>query len=621
MPNHTGELVNMPLSGSSKINTPEELYAKLTGDERSRALPQTYMLESDIVLTGSWRSIVRTGAPITFDGQGFSISGLTVPLFDTLPEGSVIRDLTLKEVDIDSADQYVGGVIGSGSPLNILDTEVIGQIRSTHPQGCVGGIAGYLAALGDSFCMVNGCINKAELHANDMVGGIIGWCSRNSTARNSINCGNTYTEGETARYHGGIVGYVGNNDVGHTSGPGDGRVLGCTNCGLVRSNATKQTTYMGGIAGYVYENVAIGQDNITYPYPCYNHGVVDAGQSAASTGTTYAGGIAGYSEGTNNSITNCTNTGDVKNASYTTGIVGYAAGNYLQVKNCVVDGASITTVKGEAGGVGAAAAAAYLRTTDCTVCAQRILSVSTTNNCWRIGNATVTNCCANRKTLMRGTVNGNAIDDAAFFDCENDAGNCIAANRFGANDWNGSNCASCVSGFSGRDSGDCIECTESSFAVRYISPVDSYESTQTNVMYGETLYKPLYEPSVDHGEFIGWYIEGTNTPWVFNPDANATEVTDDTTLIARIKCDTGFHNEDTVNSAGACVADDSGGGGGGSCNCPPTGILGFYDTQEDLIAAQPAGSPGQSYLVGNYGSYHLYIWNKRTDAWYDVGPK
>lgn len=50
---------------------------------------------------------------------------------------------------------------------------------------------------------------------------------------------------------------------------------------------------------------------------------------------------------------------------------------------------------------------------------------------------------------------------------------------------------------------------------------------------------------------------------------------------------------------------------------PGTGItiLGSYDTYEELIAAHPAGSPGDSYLIGG----DLYVWSVTKSAWVNVG--
>ena len=110
-------------------------------------------LTADITLTGEWTPIgidfdhQYTG---TFDGGNHTISGLTVKgsdeyagLFGRIGSGGTVKNVVLKDVQIESDNQYgcVGGVAGN-SDGNIENCSVSGSVSGSGMNGNAGGVVG-----------------------------------------------------------------------------------------------------------------------------------------------------------------------------------------------------------------------------------------------------------------------------------------------------------------------------------------------------------------------------------------------------------------------------------------------------------------------------------------------
>ena len=144
-------------------------------------------LTKDIDLSGrAWTPIGSSTNPFdgTFDGRGFTISGLTI-LSDLTPSlshiglfgytyGATIRNLTLKLVNIDynSTAVSIGALVGFAKETNIFDCATFGSVK-TNGNANIGGIAGDL----DVFGTMSNCYSYARVDGAypSYVGGLVGY--------------------------------------------------------------------------------------------------------------------------------------------------------------------------------------------------------------------------------------------------------------------------------------------------------------------------------------------------------------------------------------------------------------------------------------------------------------
>ena len=123
-------------------------------------------LMQDIDLTGaSWSPVSAFSGE--FDGQGYTISGLTQPIFATIGAGGKVRNLHLK-VDIVNTD--ITGGVAIGNVGTIENCTVSGTIQSEIMGASTGGIAGMNYQGGS----IKGCIVSADVKGGMASGGIAG---------------------------------------------------------------------------------------------------------------------------------------------------------------------------------------------------------------------------------------------------------------------------------------------------------------------------------------------------------------------------------------------------------------------------------------------------------------
>ena len=207
------------------------------------------VLESDIVLDGSDFKFIPIFGGI-FDGQGHTISGLTVTgsdsytgLFCVTQESAVIRDLKVQ-----------GSLLPSGKPL------------------ATGGI------VGDNFGLITGCSFEGNIEGYDYTGGIAGY---NEQTGNISTCtAGGYIMG--MHFTGGIAGY------------NLGMINGCTNDCRVNTKNVDQTISIQDVDISKYANKLLNYfgDNNKQDSTNVLNNPVDIG------------GICGYSQGT---ILSCVN--------------------------------------------------------------------------------------------------------------------------------------------------------------------------------------------------------------------------------------------------------------------------------------------------------------------------
>ena len=153
----------------------------------------------------------------TFDGGTQLITDLKHPLFNTV-DGGVVKNVTLKDVAIESDADYVGAIAGIAQGYSRIYNCGILPNDATFPEGthptvtgstCAGGIVGKLD--GDS--RVINCYSYADVSASTYAAGIVGQNTFASTAEVS---GEKYTKLKTAvvncMFYGNITG--GSNQYG-----------------------------------------------------------------------------------------------------------------------------------------------------------------------------------------------------------------------------------------------------------------------------------------------------------------------------------------------------------------------------------------------------------------------
>ncbi len=205
----------------------------------------SYKLGSDVSASGTDAiTIAFTG---TFDGGGYTISGLSHPLFNTV-DGGVVKNVTLQNVGISSSEDYVGAIAGIAQGYSRIYNCGILPNDATFPEGthpfvtggtCAGGIVGKLD--GDS--RVINCYSYADVSASTTAAGIVGENTFASTAEVS---GGKYTKLKTAvvncMFYGNITG--GNNQYGVYGGSliTNAAATGISSYNYYRSGSTFTTT-------------------------------------------------------------------------------------------------------------------------------------------------------------------------------------------------------------------------------------------------------------------------------------------------------------------------------------------------------------------------------------------
>lgn len=194
----------------------------VTMSELIQSKPETYASAKyiqicDIDCTNqSWTQYIgdKNAEPFsgTFDGQGYTISGLSIASEDSSEhaglfgyvQNAVIQNVNLADVKINTGAQNVGAICGELENSTISKCTVTGEITSTSAVEYVGGIAGKLEGSSE----INDCANRGSVEASGTtvygIGGITGYVAENASVKNSYNIGTV--AGENAQYAGSIAG-------------------------------------------------------------------------------------------------------------------------------------------------------------------------------------------------------------------------------------------------------------------------------------------------------------------------------------------------------------------------------------------------------------------------------
>ena len=286
------------------------------------------ILGANINLTENWAPVGTLDAPFTgvFDGNGYTISGLKVAETEYAAfiayagENTTIKNVTLKDVDINSTKHAAGVVCITGEGLLIDNVTVSGNIVAAS-------YAGGLVHNGANVTVKNS-VNNANVSAN-RAGGIGSWLTVGANLENVANNGTIY-------------GAVGASGIVHGFA---GTIKNAVNKGAVTSDNYEAAA---GIAG-------VQKAASTYEY-CYNYGVITSTYDDANSS---AAGILGQSAGSASTLKYCVNYGKVTaEQSYAAGIA-YSLYGTINASYCYNEG----TITG-ADGAGAIAPKAQYGTTD-----------------------------------------------------------------------------------------------------------------------------------------------------------------------------------------------------------------------------------------------------------------
>ena len=260
-------LVNGTLPGEKKnVSANAILTANIIVNTGVLDANKNLVSKSDLT---EWKPIGTHWSPYTgtFDGQGYTISGL----YFNNPTSS-----------------YVGlfGSIGANGKISN-----VGVLDSYFQFSALGG-----GVCGENYGTVRDCKNTGSVRGISTIGGVCGLNEKGGIIENSFNEGTVSGTGDNAQQVGGVSGYnngtikscyntasvSGKESVGGVCGFNSvGTTTNCFNEGTVSGQ-----TFVGGVCGNGY---GVATTN------CFNEGTV--------SGQSYVGGVCGYGNG--GTITNC----------------------------------------------------------------------------------------------------------------------------------------------------------------------------------------------------------------------------------------------------------------------------------------------------------------------------
>lgn len=273
----------------------------------------TVELLKNVTLTGNWTTVGTETEPFkgTFDGKGYTITGLIIPTSDNeymgfigMLDGGTVKNVKFASVSVTGKNDVgtaVGRIINGGivSGVQVLGGTVSGAKR-------VGGVVGSIKANGT----VSDCTNAAVVTANDRnAGGIVGSAYYTETGKqmyitNCVNNGAVTASG-VCGVCGGIVSLSAANVSGNTNtaavkGTEVGGIVGeqksygsvtnNTNSGAVTNTSENAAYGAGGIIGWLRYH----ETSEANAYPVSEIISVTGNKNSGSvTGGNDAGGIVG----------------------------------------------------------------------------------------------------------------------------------------------------------------------------------------------------------------------------------------------------------------------------------------------------------------------------------------
>lgn len=259
-------------------------------------------LTDDIVFNEGWTAsatvpdeiwIPIVGFPGTFDGAGYTISGIYTKSLDGIAgigfftgttETTVIKNLSIKNSYFrGNSSKGTGALVGTGAgTFQGIYTEAI--IWDKDTKGNQGGILGVASGT----VLVENCWANCQLESNSInLGGIVGSANgMQVTIKHCLNTSEIIISSKCTAsnaYAGGIIGKTGTG-AGSADKPYVGKVQieDCLSTGMVKTESTKTTKALGGIVGYATGASAEGTPTVA---------VVNSYCAVHSEGTQVAVGV------------------------------------------------------------------------------------------------------------------------------------------------------------------------------------------------------------------------------------------------------------------------------------------------------------------------------------------
>jgi hypothetical protein len=315
-----------------------------------------YILNNSINLsTDNFEPIGTLQKPFigNFNGDYYDVNGLTITntydysgMFGYVEGTGVVENMYLNNVNITSASEYTGGVVGYNEGT-INRVHITGQVKPTLNSVekilYAGGITGY---------------NLGEVQL-----------STATVQVEPINSSNLVYAGGIAGYNNGLISQAGTNSnssvkanfAGGVTGYNNGNIEKAYNKGEViaqaKSGAIEADGYAGGIAGYNLNTDSVG-GYTGLIINSYNWGEISA--SSANASYAYAGGIVGYNGYVSASsfgevkwsysagLVNATNTYN-QNSRYAGGVAGYNSQGTKLIESYYLINTATTTTHGALG--------------------------------------------------------------------------------------------------------------------------------------------------------------------------------------------------------------------------------------------------------------------------------
>lgn len=302
------EVENVAQTTKDGTTTP---YTSLTDALNAAKDGGTVELLKNVTLTRNWTTVGTESEPFkgTFDGKGYTITGLNIPTNDNeyvgligILDGGTVKNVKFASVSVTGKDDVgtaVGRIINGGtvSGVQVLGGTVSGAKR-------VGGVVGSIKANGT----VSDCTNAAGVTANDRnAGGIVGSAYYTETGKQMYitGCVNNGAVTASGGVCGGIVSLSAANVSGNTNtaavkGTEVGGIVGeqksygsvtnNTNSGAVMNTGGNAAYGAGGIIGWLRYH---GRSEAN-AYPVSEIISVTGNKNSGSvTGGNDAGGIVG----------------------------------------------------------------------------------------------------------------------------------------------------------------------------------------------------------------------------------------------------------------------------------------------------------------------------------------
>lgn len=283
---------------------------------------------ADIDLTGeSWKSIAAKNYAGTVYGNGYSIKGLTAPLFSETKAS--FEGIHLVDLNITSTDRMVGGLVTYINNANgyIRHCSATGKINvnlaNNTSFASIGGIIGTAnvstVPFYDLYADVDITVKATEYSSNLRVGGVGAFTK--GPVSNAVNMGSIYVDANVAKSKalvvGGVFAILSMTSENLRNGSEDSTD---PTAGAITITAN---TKVGGntVIGGCFANWEASDAGIESGKNCRNYGVIR--YDGATTGNLQVGGISGTSRGYTNSINgSAKDTTHEKGALYINGSAG-----------------------------------------------------------------------------------------------------------------------------------------------------------------------------------------------------------------------------------------------------------------------------------------------------------